>query len=276
MQLVIRAPTLADALWLGSSLDWSAPTPRLGSWVWKTDMRPPVGDSSLKAACRAEPRADWVSMVFWNRFGRLFSRSCTSWKRNVGTGLFLRRFIDPCGKILVCHCSLLTEGDWSFILMQGDHTSGSCLFEQRNKTQRRVNKADVPTSLHSLRFTKRLSGVGKKISVENKKLLWNKYKPVIHIILTIRPILSCSYRDVCFLTFSRLVFILGIRLASGCWNTASGLCCQLHLTFDVRHDEHLRLRKSLLEVVEVDGAVEGDEAYLRPRVSRKSRTQTKT
>lgn len=101
MQLVIRAPTLADALWLGSSLDWSAPTPRLGSWVWKTDMRPPVGDSNLKAACRAEPRADWVSMVFWNKLGRLFSRSCTSWKRNVGTGLFLRRVIRPCGKIFV-------------------------------------------------------------------------------------------------------------------------------------------------------------------------------
>lgn len=87
--LIIRALTLADARWLGSSLDWSAPTPRFGSCVWKTDMRPPVGDSSLKAACRAEPRADWVSMVFSNKLGRLFSRSCTSWKTNTGSGLFL-------------------------------------------------------------------------------------------------------------------------------------------------------------------------------------------
>lgn len=79
-QRLSGADTLADARWLGSSLDCRAPAPRLGSWVWKTDMRPPVGDSSLKAACRAEPRADWVSMVFWNRVGRLFSRSCTSWR----------------------------------------------------------------------------------------------------------------------------------------------------------------------------------------------------
>lgn len=49
--------------------------------------------------------------------------------------------------------------------------------------------------------------------------------------------------------------------------------CQLCLTFNVRHNEHLRLGKSLLEVVEVDGAVKGDEAYLCPRVSRKPRTQ---
>lgn len=83
--LIIRSFTLADARWLGSSLDWSAPTPRLGSWVWKTDIRPPVGDSSLKAACRAEPRADWVSMVFSNKVGRLFRRSCTSWKTNIDT-----------------------------------------------------------------------------------------------------------------------------------------------------------------------------------------------
>lgn len=77
----IHALTLADALWLGSSLDCRAPAPRLGSCVWKTDMRPPVGDSSLKPAWRAEPSADWVSIVFWNKVGKLFSRSCTSCKK---------------------------------------------------------------------------------------------------------------------------------------------------------------------------------------------------
>ena len=41
----------------------------------------------------------------------------------------------------------------------------------------------------------------------------------------------------------------------------------LSLTFDVRHDEHLWLRQPLLEVVEVDGAVEGDEAHLSARVA---------
>ena len=50
----------------------------------------------------------------------------------------------------------------------------------------------------------------------------------------------------------------------------------LRLTFDVRHNEHLRLRKSLLEVVEMDGAVKGDEAYFCPRVSRKPRTHMDT
>lgn len=84
----IRALTLADALWLGSSLDCRAPAPRLGSCVWKTDMRPPVGDSSLKPAWRAEPRADWVSIVFWNKVGKLFSRSCTSWKEIRGWVLY--------------------------------------------------------------------------------------------------------------------------------------------------------------------------------------------
>lgn len=47
------------------------------------------------------------------------------------------------------------------------------------------------------------------------------------------------------------------------------------LTFDVGHDQHLGLRKPLLEVVEVDGAVEGDETNLRPRVSRKPKTLTR-
>lgn len=45
----------------------------------------------------------------------------------------------------------------------------------------------------------------------------------------------------------------------------------LHLTFNVRNNEHLRLRKALLEIVKMDGAVEGDEAYLCPGVSRKPR-----
>lgn len=98
------ALTLADARWLGSSLDWSAPTPRLGSWVWKTVMRPPVGDSSLKAACRAEPNADWVSMVFSNKLGRLFSRSCTSWKTNIWP------IIDPWGKTFVSHSTFPLQG----------------------------------------------------------------------------------------------------------------------------------------------------------------------
>jgi len=48
------------------------------------------------------------------------------------------------------------------------------------------------------------------------------------------------------------------------------------LTFDVGHNEHLRLRKSLLEVVEVDGAVEGDEAHLRPGVSGKPAADRRT
>lgn len=60
----------------------------------------------------------------------------------------------------------------------------------------------------------------------------------------------------------------------GWYKEACNFCCQLCLTFNVRDNEHLRLGKSLLEVVEVDGAVKGDEAYLCPRVSRKPRTQT--
>lgn len=42
--------TLADDLWLGSSRGFRAPTPRVGSCVWKTDIRPPVGDINLNAA----------------------------------------------------------------------------------------------------------------------------------------------------------------------------------------------------------------------------------
>lgn len=202
MQLVIRAPTFADALWLGSSLDWSAPTPRLGSWVWKTDMRPPVGDSSLKAACRAEPRADCVSMVFWNKFGRLFSRSCTSWKRNGGTGLFFRQVIDPCGKMFVCHCFLRTE-----------------VLSQCRVTILGVNVYSSKGIKHSKEWTKQMSlplcihwGLLKGCLVLVKRYLWRTksyyetYNTVIYIILTLRLMLSSSYHDVCFLTFSRLVF----------------------------------------------------------------------
>lgn len=44
------------------------------------------------------------------------------------------------------------------------------------------------------------------------------------------------------------------------------------LTFNVRHYEHLWLGQALLEVVEMDGAVEGNEAYFCPRVSWKPET----
>lgn len=37
-------------------------------------------------------------------------------------------------------------------------------------------------------------------------------------------------------------------------------------TVDVRHHQHLRLRQSLLQVVEVDGAVEGEEAHPGARI----------
>lgn len=67
--------------WLGSSLDRSAPAPSVGSWVWKTVMRPPVEDMSLKAACSAGPRALWVSVLWLNMAGRDVSRSFTSCRR---------------------------------------------------------------------------------------------------------------------------------------------------------------------------------------------------
>lgn len=67
--------------WLGSSLDCSAPAPSVGSWVWKTVMRPPVEDMSLKAACSAGPRALWVSVLWLNMAGREVSRSFTSCRR---------------------------------------------------------------------------------------------------------------------------------------------------------------------------------------------------
>lgn len=221
------ADTLADARWFGSSLDCRAPTPRLGSWVWKTDMRPPVGDSSLKAACRAEPRADWVSIVFWNRVGRLFSRSCTSWKTQLNVlensrleGHSQDQQIQSC-----CHVQ---------------HRGRKCLHFC-------IDDFKLPTSLHSLRLTRRLSGVGKKISVAQTD------------------------------KNTRVTQMLFIYFATDTNIRTCGLCGQLlifsvSLTFDVRHDQHLGLRKSLLEVVEVDGAVEGDEADLCPRITRKPET----
>lgn len=73
-----RIVTLVLDLRLGSSRDCRSPAPRVGSWVWNTDTRPPVGDMSLYAACRAGPRALWVSRVCVNIPGRAFSRSFTS------------------------------------------------------------------------------------------------------------------------------------------------------------------------------------------------------
>ncbi len=63
---------------LGSSRDCRSPAPRVGSWVWNTDTRPPVGDMSLYATCRAGPRALWVSRVCMNIPGSALSRSFTS------------------------------------------------------------------------------------------------------------------------------------------------------------------------------------------------------
>lgn len=79
----LQAPSFTFVLerWLGSSLDCSAPAPSVGSWVWKTVMRPPVEDMSLKAACSAGPRALWVSVLWLNMAGREVSRSFTSCRR---------------------------------------------------------------------------------------------------------------------------------------------------------------------------------------------------
>lgn len=46
-------------------------------------------------------------------------------------------------------------------------------------------------------------------------------------------------------------------------------------TVDVRHHQHLRLRQSLLQVVEVDGAVEGEEAHPGARIPRQPERQYK-
>lgn len=70
--------TLAEDLGLGSSRGLRAPTPSVGSCVWKTDIRPPVGDISLKAAWSAGPKAFWVSRVLVNICGKVFSNSWTS------------------------------------------------------------------------------------------------------------------------------------------------------------------------------------------------------
>lgn len=75
--------TLADDLWLGSSRGFRAPTPRVGSCVWKTDIRPPVGDISLNAAWSAGPKALWVSSVLVNICGKVFSKSWTSLRNKV-------------------------------------------------------------------------------------------------------------------------------------------------------------------------------------------------
>lgn len=107
----------------------------------------------------------------------------------------------------------------------------------------------MPTSLHSLRLTRRLSGVGKKISVAQT----DKNTGVTQMLFIHFPDIVSRTR--------------GLR--------GQALIISVSLTFDVRHDQHLGLRKSLLEVVEVDGAVEGDEADLCPRVSRKPETLTR-
>ena len=72
--------TLLEERWLGSSLDGSSPAPSEGSWVWKMEMRPPVGDMSWWAACRAGPRALWVTWLSLNIEGKEASRSFTSWR----------------------------------------------------------------------------------------------------------------------------------------------------------------------------------------------------
>lgn len=50
-------------------------------------------------------------------------------------------------------------------------------------------------------------------------------------------------------------------MASGSWASL--------LTFYIRHNEHLGLREALLEVVEVDRTVKGNETNLRPGIPRK-------
>jgi len=78
--------TFAVALWFGSSRDFSAPIPTDGSCVWKTEILPPVGDISLKAACNAGPRALWVSRDLVNICGKVLNRSWISYnweKKNI-------------------------------------------------------------------------------------------------------------------------------------------------------------------------------------------------
>lgn len=83
--ITVKCPvTFVLERWLGSSLDCSAPAPSVGSWVWNTVTRPPVGDMSLKAACSAGPRALWVSLLWLNMVGSDVSRSFTSCMREGG------------------------------------------------------------------------------------------------------------------------------------------------------------------------------------------------
>jgi hypothetical protein len=85
--------TLADDLWLGSSRGFRAPTPSVGSCVWKTDIRPPVGDISLNAAWSAGPKALWVSSVFVNICGSVFSKSWTSlWNKQEDSRMLQWKF----------------------------------------------------------------------------------------------------------------------------------------------------------------------------------------
>ena len=162
--------TLAEARWLGSSLDLSAPTPMVGSWVWKTDTRPPVGDSSLKAACSAGPRADWVSMVFSNMWGRLLSRSCTSWEHTWGVwcighvSMMRKGFLMDVNVGVAANTSthsLTTGGVWGMFSRSHFKCSVTVYISKM-----------LLTSLHSLRFTRRLSGVGKNISKGKRRVMF--------------------------------------------------------------------------------------------------------
>lgn len=184
--------TLAGALWLGSSLGLSAPMPTVGSWVWNTDMRPPVGDSSLNAACSAGPRPDWVSIVLLNICGRLASRSWTSCNETTHTSHALLHHIPSDLNPEHTHSPLCTRSGWPT----------GCPEWVRTHLREEKTKAVSFLIRH-----------------------WT--------------------------------------------STALGADGKEQLTIDVWHDEHLRLRKSFLEVVEMDGAVKRDEADFRPSVSGK-------
>lgn len=89
LQLRCHRHTFVLDLWFGSSLECKHPAPKDGNCVWNTDMRPPVGDINLKAACRAGPNALCVSLVSVNMFGSAFSKSLISWKtENITTRNF--------------------------------------------------------------------------------------------------------------------------------------------------------------------------------------------
>lgn len=93
------------------------------------------------------------------------------------------------------------------------------------------------TSLHSFRLTKRLSGVGKNTSEGRKAESQLTSDISLHVLRT------------------------------------DG---RMRFTVDVWHDEHLRLWQPFLEVVEMDGAVERDEADFHPSVSGKPSAQRHT